>query len=161
MQESKFIKYYMALFFVIPFFFIGFGIKFMVDYRHVDAYGVHLYAEVVGFYEDYDDDGEVSYQPIVIYTLRNGKVVNDTLGFSSSPNPYKVGDQIEVMLFEDDPESVYIKSVFWGTTFPLILIISGVLFLVFLLFVFRKKMSFRRDNNLSSNDSTMDNPFME
>ncbi len=159
MESSNKVKYFMAIFFLIPIFFIGYGIKFMTDYRNVDEYGVHLDAEVTGFYEYVDEDGESSIQPIVNYTLTNGKVIRDTLNYSSSPNPYKVGDTIEVMLFEDDLDTVFIHSSFWGITFPLILIVSGVLFMAFLLFIFRSNLSFKRDTEPSNDDSSDNNIF--
>ncbi|HET9472466.1 MAG TPA: DUF3592 domain-containing protein [Steroidobacteraceae bacterium] len=56
------------------------------------------------------DDGSISYKPVVTYEAANGRSITFTASFSSKPAPYDVGESVEVLYAPHDPHDARIKG---------------------------------------------------
>ena len=57
-----------------------------------------------------EDDGSISYKPVVTYETANGRSITFTASFSSKPAPYDVGESVEVLYAPQDPHDARIKG---------------------------------------------------
>lgn len=56
------------------------------------------------------DDGSISYKPVVTYAVANGRSITFTASFSTKPAPYDVGESVEVLYAPGDPQDARIKG---------------------------------------------------
>jgi hypothetical protein len=65
---------------------------------------------VVELIEVRNDEGSVTYKPVVQYQAPNGELITYTASFSSKPAPYDVGEIVEVMYAPDDPHDILLRG---------------------------------------------------
>jgi len=57
-----------------------------------------------------EDDGSITYKPVVAYEAANGRSLRFTASFSSKPAPYRVGERVEVLYAPRDPSDARIRG---------------------------------------------------
>jgi len=57
-----------------------------------------------------EDDGSITYKPVVTFEAPTGKSITFTASFSSKPAPYDVGESVEVLYAPDDPHDARIRG---------------------------------------------------
>jgi hypothetical protein len=57
-----------------------------------------------------EDDGSITYKPVVTYVAANGRSITFTASFSSKPAPYDVGETVEVLYAPDNPREARIRG---------------------------------------------------
>ena len=57
-----------------------------------------------------EDDGSITYKPVVTYEAANGRSITFTASFSSKPAPYDVGENVEVLYAPDNPHDARIRG---------------------------------------------------
>jgi len=97
--------------------------------RRFIANAASAQGEVIELIEVRDnDDGSISYKPVVTYEAANGRSIRFTASFSSKPAPYRVGERVEVLYAPQDPSDARIKGFSSLWLGPVILCGMGVVF---------------------------------
>jgi len=73
--------------------------------------GIKTKAEVIDLIESTDDDGS-TYKPVFEFTDRTDHKITFKSEISSSPAPYKIGDQVQIIYSKNTDERKVVS--FWG-----------------------------------------------
>lgn len=108
--------------------------KFYSNTKDFLSVAITTEGSVVDFISDYSDDSTtyevVTFKPVFEFSTKNGEVINITSSSSSNPPRYSVGESIEVLYEEANPNEAVINDYLslWGL--PTILGILGSVFFI-------------------------------
>jgi len=100
--------------------------------------GIAVEATVIGLEEHYSkragtqnkNKTTLTYRPKIEFTTSDGQKIRLVYPNGSNPPQYSIGDKINIIYSEDNPENIVIDSKFQIYIFPIIFVVLGAVLLI-------------------------------
>jgi len=113
------------------------GIRLIVKSYHLKKHGLRTVGIITRVKRVYHYEGLILHYPIVKIKTESGKVIEFRSSIGKSHIAPTVGDQVPVLYHRKHPENAEIDSPFRLRRAPVILLLTGVFFLVLAVLTFR------------------------
>ena len=128
--EAKGSRWFAWVGIAVPLLFIAIGLWQLADAVRFAAEAKSARGEVVAVLRKRDNEGDLSYTPIIRYRRGDGQVIEAKTHKSSSMYDYAIGTPVDILYSYSDPKEVRLDTFFSVYGLGLIFAIGGAVFLV-------------------------------